>query len=116
MAATVMTVSSGLVLGPGRVQRLLFFPSGSEYLKYSPHFHTIQRGGFRTNFPLSHGFFIILDGKLSVKDYWGVTTHRIEVKDQVWYFRDTNCQWLARWIYAQMLPGWVAYERSRRGA
>lgn len=104
MAAEIVTVSlDGFVWAPDDVNRLWFFPDGSDYLKYAPHFHVIYQGGFRQNLPLNRMFVVVQEGKLSVKDYWGRTTHRIEVCDHTWYFRDTNCQRRARWIYAQMV-------------
>lgn len=112
MAAEVMTVSSGLVLGPDPVERLWFFPDGSEYLRYAPHFHTIQRGGFRTNFPLSHGFFIVLEGKLSVKNFYGGTVAKIEVRDQVWYLRGMHSK--SRWYYSLMIPPRIIHQPDRR--
>lgn len=118
MAAKIVTVSPKpdyLIWYPENINRLWFFPNGSEYLRYSPHFHAIYHGGFRQNLPLVYMFVVVLEGKLSVKDYWGETTHRIEVSDHTWYFRDTNCQHRAEWTYAQMLPGKAAYARSGRG-
>lgn len=103
MAARVTTVSPDLIWSPEGIERLWFFPEGSEYLKYSPHFHMIFKGGFRQNMPLCYMFIIVLEGKLSLKDYWGKTTSRIEVRDQVWYHRGTKSR--APWAYRKMLPG-----------
>lgn len=115
MAAEIVTVSlDGHVWFTDDVNRLWFFPDGSQYLKYSAHFHVIYDGGFRQNLPLTHMFVVVQEGKLSVKDYWGRTTHRIEVSDHTWYFRDTNCQRRAQWVYAQMKKR-AAYRRSGRG-
>lgn len=90
MAAQITIVEGGRILGMNSVERLWFFPDGSEYLRYSPHFHTIYRGGFRTNFPLTHGFVVVLEGKLSVKDFFGETIKRVEVRDQIWYSSGTS--------------------------
>lgn len=103
MAATFITVSySGLIINPQEVQRLWFFPDGSEYLRYSPHFHMIETDGFRQNLPLVYTFVIVLNGYLSVKDYWGETVGRIDVREQVWYERGTYRR-VPR-VYDQMLP------------
>lgn len=117
MAAKIAVVTPEVpfIWEPEGVQRLWFFPEGSEYLRYSPHFHAIYDSGFRSNLPLTHMFVVVMDGKLSVKDYWGRTTHRIEVSDHTWYFRNTNCQRRARWAYALTIPGRRAYQRSGRG-
>lgn len=87
MAAKIVIVSREMVTFAEEAERLWFFPDGSEYLKYSPHFHLIKRGGFRQNLPLSYMFIVVLEGKLSVKAFDGFTTHKIEVRDQVWYMR-----------------------------
>lgn len=112
MAARVTTVSPDLIWTPEGINRLWFFPEGSQYLKYSPHFHMIFNGGFRQNMPLCYMFIIVLEGKLSVKNYWGQTTERIEVMDEVWYVRGTD-RW-ARRAYAKMLPGTKFRGMSRR--
>lgn len=108
MAARVVTVSPDMIWEPPDIQRLWFFPDGSEYLKYSPHFHIIYQSGFRQNMPLCYMFFIVLEGKLSIKDYWGRTTRKIEVWDQVWFtrIRRSSPDWAkAPSSYALMLPG-----------
>jgi len=87
MAAKILSISRGLILSMPDIERLWFFPDGSEYLKYSPHFHVIHPGGFRQNLPLSYSFVVVLEGKLSVKAFDGFTTHKIEVRDQVWFMR-----------------------------
>lgn len=112
MAAKITIVSSDLVWRPEPVERLWFFPDGSQYLRYSPHFHAIWSGGFRQNFPLTHMFVVIHEGKLSVKNYTGYTYERIHVRDQVWFVRGTIRK--AQGVYAQLLPGRKAYARSGR--
>jgi hypothetical protein len=87
MAANIVIVEGGRVYEQTQVERLWFFPDCSEYLRYSPHFHMVYSGGFRTNFPLTHGFVIVMTGKLSIKDFNGYTTRKIVVRDQVWYNR-----------------------------
>lgn len=87
MSAKIVSISRGLILDMPEIERLWFFPDGSEYLRYSPHFHVIHPGGFRQNLPLCAMFVIVLEGKLSVKAFDGFTTHKIEVRDQVWYMR-----------------------------
>jgi hypothetical protein len=114
MAAKVVTVTPGLVWEIPEVERLWFFPEGSEYLRYSPHFHVITRGGFRQNFPLTHMFVVVIDGKLSVKNFYGGTMQRITVSDHVWYVRGTDCQRRAKRVYAMTIPGREAYVRSGR--
>lgn len=101
MSAKIVTVSENLVWSPPEVERLWFFPFGSEYLRYSPHFHMIERGGFRKNIPLCYSFVIVLWGKLSVKDFRGNTTDKIDVCDQVWFYRGTEQQALE--AYTKML-------------
>lgn len=101
MAAQIVMVEQGRVLGMNAVERLWFFPDGSEYLRYSPHWHMIYQGGFRTNFPLTHGFVVVLDGKLSVKDFLGGTIQKINVCNQVWHFRTGGA--LAKGVYASLL-------------
>lgn len=106
MAAQIVIVERGRVLGMTAVERLWFFPDGSEYLRYSPHFHVIHIGGLRTNFPLCYGFVVVLDGKLSVKDYLGKTITKIEVRDQVWYHRvsvSRGSPTPAKGVYAELL-------------
>ena len=76
-----------MIWEPPDIQRLWFFPNGSEHLKYSSHFHIIYESGFRQNMPLCYMFFVVLEGKFSVKDYYGRTTEKIHVKDQVWHTR-----------------------------
>lgn len=117
MAAKIAIVTPEVpfIWYPENVERLWFFPDGSEYLRYSPHFHVIYRGGFRQNLPLTHMFVVVFDGKLSVKDYWGRTITRITVSDHVWYVRGTDCQSPASKSYAMTIPGQRAYQRSGRG-
>lgn len=112
MAATIVTVSPEVVWGPEELQRLWFFPDGSEYLRYSPHFHAIYPSGFRTNLPLNHMFVVVFDGKLSIKNYYGETIQKIEVNGQIWYYRSSPRQ--AEQEYAMTLPGKEAYARSGR--
>lgn len=107
MAAKIVTVSPGLVWTPPEPARLWFFPDGSQYLKYAPHFHMIQPGGFRQNLPLSHMFVVILEGKLSIKDYYGRTFQRIVIRDQVWYKPGET--YPAKLYYA-----WVTSKTKRR--
>jgi hypothetical protein len=103
MSARVQTVSySGLIIGPEQVERLWFFPYGSEYLRYSPHFHMIEASGFRYNVPLMYTFVIVLEGKLSLKNHWGTTMQKLEVRDQVWFERGSQRR-VPR-IYDMMLP------------
>lgn len=102
MAARIAIVERGRVHQTTSVERLWFFPDGSEFLRYSPHFHMVYPGGFRTNFPLSHGFVIVFEGKLSVKNYFGETIKRIQVQDQVWYSSGTS--YPLPEFYAYMLP------------
>lgn len=90
MAARIITVSQGKVWWPEDVERCWFFPHGSEFLRYAPHFHVIHGGGFRQNLPLNHMFVVVMDGKVSIKDYWGKTFERIDVLDQVWHSRSTK--------------------------
>lgn len=102
MAAQIVTVSPpNLIWAPTEIERLWYFPNGSEYLRYSPHFHIITRGGFRQNLPLVHMFVVIMEGKLSVKEYHGKTSVRIDVRDQVWYVRGSDRP--AKSVYATML-------------
>jgi hypothetical protein len=101
MAAQITIVEGGRILGMNGVERLWFFPDASEHLRYSPHFHMIYRGGFRTNFPLTHGFVVVHEGKLSVKSFFGETRTKIHVQDQVWFLRGTSQR--APWEYAKML-------------
>lgn len=102
MSAKIVTVSPGLIWAPPEVERLWFFPDGSQYLRYSPHFHMIAKGGFRQNFPLTTCFVVVLEGKLSVKDFYGKTFQKITVEDQVWFKRGTQIKakghysWLPR--------------------
>jgi hypothetical protein len=112
MAARVVTVSPDLIWEPPGIQRLWFFPDGSQYLMYSPHFHIIYESGFRQNMPLCYMFIVVMEGKLSVKDFHGKTTQKIEIRDQVWYYRGSPHR--ARGEYAKMLPGRDAYTRSGR--
>jgi hypothetical protein len=90
MSAKIVTVSQDLIWSPEDVQQLWFFPDGSQYLQYSPHFHAIFTNGFRQSFPLMYSFVVVLEGKLSVKEYWGKTQYRINVKDQVWFDRGSG--------------------------
>jgi hypothetical protein len=100
MSARITTITQDLIWEPPDVERLWFFPDGSEHLRYSPHFHIITKSGFRQNFPLTHMFVVVFDGKLSVKDYYGKTNVRINVRDQVWYFRDSDRR--AKHVYASV--------------
>lgn len=102
MAANILTATSSFVWVPMTLSRLWFFPDGSEYLHYSSHFHLIYPSGFRQNLPLCDMFVIVLSGKLSIKDYYGETTHKVSVCDQVWYMRGTlnRCPKL----YAKAIP------------
>lgn len=109
MAAKIISVSPGFIWTPPAPERLWFFPDGSEYLKYSPHFHLIHKGGFRMNLPLSDVFIVVLEGKLSVKGYHGHTMERITVVDQVWYKRGTRSE--ATEIYR-----WSTLKRRLRAA
>jgi hypothetical protein len=59
MSAQITTITQDLVWAPGDVERLWFFPDGSEHLRYSPHFHIITKSGFRQNFPLTHMFVVV---------------------------------------------------------
>jgi hypothetical protein len=101
MAARITTVTQELIWSPEDLERLWFFPDGSEYLRYSPHFHAIWPGGFRQNFPMTHMFVIVHEGKVSVKDYYGNTSCRIEVHDQVWCYRGTRRR-PAKHVYASV--------------
>lgn len=105
MSAKIVTVSREVpfIWDPGELERLWFFPDGSEYLRYSPHFHAIHRGGFRQNFPLIHMFVVVLAGKLSIKDYSGFTVRKIEVRDQVWFVKGSDVR--AQGDYATTIPG-----------
>lgn len=87
MSAKIVTVSPTLVWTPEEISRLWFFPEGSEFLRYAPHFHAIHHSGFRQNLPLNYMFVVVLEGKLSIKDFSGFTTHKIDVRDQVWFMR-----------------------------
>lgn len=87
MSAKIITVDAHGVQFPMEPERLWFFPDASDHLRYSPHYHVIMPGGFRQNLPLVYGFVVVLEGKLSVKDYWGQTINRIDVRDQVWFLR-----------------------------
>lgn len=107
MAAKIISVDQDLIWKPEDIERLWFFPNGSEHLKYSAHFHLWYKSGFRQNLPLCHTFIVVLEGKLSVKNYYGGTEHRIDVWNQIWRFRGTDM--LALYVYAQMV------ERSNRG-
>lgn len=123
MAAKIAIVERGVnsftqqpmarVYQPENVERLWFFPDGSEYLRYSPHFHMIYSGGFRTNFPLVYGFVVVLEGKLSIKDYAGFTQRKIDVRDQVWFVRGLDV--LAQGDYATTIHGGKTFERSSCG-
>jgi hypothetical protein len=113
MSATIATVTMGLPNLPvmsEEVQRLWFFPNGSEHLR-RPHFHAIYESGFRQNLPLSVMFTLVYNGKLSVKDYWGKTNQRIEVINQIWYVR--GAQRRAQGAYALILPLSVDRRRQR---
>lgn len=112
MAAELVTVSPGLVWAPPEVERLWFFPDGSEYLRYAPHFHLIHKGGFRMNLPLTRMFVVVINGKLSIKDYYGETEEKIEVREHVWFTRGTQSR--AQGVYALTLPGDRAYARRAR--
>lgn len=112
MAAQIVTVTPQMIWTPERLERLWFFPNGSEYLRYAPHFHAVYPSGFRTNLPLNYMFVVVLEGKLSVKNFYGETTCRIEIRDQVWYTRGTNHK--NPRFYAMTLPGKEAYARSGR--
>lgn len=107
MSAQIVIVDRRRIWSPGSVQRLWFFPEGSQYLRYAPHFHFILEDGFRQNLPLSlllsSMFVIVLEGKLSIKDFLGNTTHKVEVRDQVWYMRggENRCPNL----YVKTVPG-----------
>lgn len=72
---------------PMEVERLWFFPHRSEYLRYSPHWHMIFKGGFRQNLPLSDQFVVVKNGKFSIKDYHGHTLFKMLVVNHVWYIR-----------------------------
>lgn len=115
MAAKVITVSRELVWEVPEVERLWFFPDGSEYLRYSPHFHIITRGGFRQNLPLSHMFVVVLEGKLSVKNFYGETIKKITIHDHVWYIRGTDGRRRAQGAYAQTVNRGV-FRQLRRVA
>jgi hypothetical protein len=110
MAAKIVTVSrhgeTPLIWDPGPLERLWFFPDGSEYLRYSAHFHAVHRGGFRQNLPLCHMFVVVLEGKLSVKNYWGTTFSKIEVRDQIWFTRGTERP--CPRVYRTMFPTYQA--------
>lgn len=82
MAAKIVTVSPNLIWEPEELQRLWFFPDGSEYLQYAPHFHAIYPNGFRTNLPLNHMFVIVMEGKFSIKDYYGQT---VRIRVETWH-------------------------------
>lgn len=112
MAAQIVIVEQGRVLQPETVERLWFFSEGSEHLRYSPHFHMIRNTGFRSNFPLVYGFVVVMDGKLSVKDYFGKTIQKINVRDQVWYSRDRGCPLPG--VYASLLRVETFYERNAK--
>ena len=112
MAARITTVTPDLIWSPEDVQHLWFFPNGSAYLRYSPHFHMICRGGFRQNLTLTHMFVVVYEGKFSVKSFDGLTYQRIEVRDQIWFLRGSQIQ--AHAIYSMLLPGKEAYARSGR--
>jgi hypothetical protein len=114
MAAKIASVDFDGFIWETDVQRLWFFPDGSEYLQYAPHFHAIHFGGFRQNLPLTHMFVVVFEGKLSVKSYAGHTFKKIEVSDHMWYTAGTNCERRCRWAYAQMLSWDGGYVRSRR--
>lgn len=116
MAAKIAVVTPEVpfVWEPEGIQRLWFFPEGSEYLRYSPHFHAIYDSGFRSNLPLTHMFVAVIDGKLSIKNYEGYTTARITVSDHVWYVRGTNRRRRAQWAYAMTIPDRWVYLRSGR--
>jgi hypothetical protein len=111
MAAKVVTVSHGLIWEPEELQRLWFFPDGSEYLRYAPHFHLIYQGGFRQNLPLIYSFVIVMEGKLSIKNYYGTTEQKIVVRDEVWFYPGVWNR--ATGEYAKMLRK-GAYSISRR--
>lgn len=102
MAAIIVSVSPDLIWEPQNVERLWFFPDGSQYLKYSPHFHMIFSGGFRQNLPLIYSFVVVIEGKLSIKNYCGDTTQKINVRDQIWYYRGSLHR--ARREYAMAIP------------
>jgi hypothetical protein len=90
VSAKIVVVGPYGVLSELEPERLWFFPDASDYLRYSPHYHLIMPGGFRQNLPLVYNFVAVMEGKLSVKDYWGQTINRISVRDQVWYLRGTQ--------------------------
>lgn len=111
MAAKIITVTPDLIW-PVEPRRLWFFPDGSEFLRYSPHFHMIMPGGFRQNLPLTRMFIVVMEGKLSVKNSLGETYTKIEVRDQIWFVRGSEVR--AEQTYAQIVPGKKAYVRSGR--
>lgn len=114
MAATITTVDrgSGVIWEPEGIERCWFFPHGSDYLKYSPHFHLVFTGGFRQNIPLNGVFVVVMDGKISIKDYWGKTFERIDVEDQIWYSRGNKR--VAPQIYRKVLFQGVHRSDQRR--
>lgn len=114
MATRITSVSPDLIWTLRDIQRLWFFPNGSKYLRYSPHFHMIFFGGFRQNFPLIYSFVVVHEGKLSVKNYEQETVEKIDVRDGVWFYRGSLRR--AEDVYAMTLPGAEAYRRSGRAA
>lgn len=100
MSAKIVTVSPGHLLIPEEPQRLWFFPDGSALLRYAPHFHMIMGSGLRQNLPLSHMFVVVLEGKVSIKNFYGRTIERIDVRDQVWFYRGRSKA--AQDVYAQL--------------
>lgn len=112
MAAKIIIVSPPeFMWATDEVERLWFFPDGSEYLRYAPHFHLIYSNGFRQNLPLVYGFVVVLEGKLSVKDFYGNTFKKIDVRDQVWFVRGT--QGTARQIYRSIIHNITAVPARR---
>lgn len=109
MAARIVSVSPGLIW-PVEAHYLAFFPNGSEYLRYSPHWHVVHLSGMRQNLPLVYGFVVVLEGKFDIKNFSGTTGYRIHVRDQVWRLRET--QKSVPELYAMTVPGREAYERS----
>jgi hypothetical protein len=108
MAAKIVVISKKFVWEPIDVERLWFLPNGSEFLRYSPHWHLWFKGGFRQNVPMTYYgnamFVVVMEGRFSIKNYYGGTVHKIEVEDHTWYDRSIARAPARSW-YSKMVRG-----------
>jgi hypothetical protein len=115
MAAEFDVISPGNIWTPEPVQRLWFFPEGSIHLRYSAHWHLWWEGGIRQNIPLlwwgNPTFVVVKQGKFSLKDYFGSTLLKVDVRDQIWHDR-TNLNRISR-TYQIAIFGGLRQTRAR---